>query len=814
MLLTTLFALQSAHKGFDTRNVLAIHVPVVDYERPPEQIAKFYKEALRRIAELPGVAHVAVGTIVPWRDAGTFGPGFQFSVEGYARAVGEEDPRARYRTISPGFFAALKVPMLAGRDFDARDRFDAEKVVIISQSVARRMFPTGDALNRKLLFTDPVMKFITQDNPPRRIVGIVGDMDDENIVPGPAMSVYQPYEQGYFGGRLFVHATTDPYALVRPITRIIREVSPEQPVEQAATLEDVRAEVLAPNRLNALVFGGFAMVALTIAIVGVAGVLAFSVSARTREFGIRLAIGSEPRHLLTRVFGEGAIIAAIGIAVGVVAGLILARVVGGYIPDIRMPGVSTVLGAAAILVTAAILASFTPAARAARVDVDQRAAAGVTSWDGGHRALREELLRELAPQVLGAVIRRFGDFSAAEDAVQEALLAAAMQWPKDGVPDNPRGWLIQVAIRRMTDQIRTDSARRRREGIAVTQAELDQPSSPAADAGLLAAMAYGAANADGIDLSRVDDTLILLFMCCHPSLTPASATVLTLRAVGGLTTTEIAKAFMVPEATMAQRISRAKKTIKSSGVPFSLPTERERDERLAVVMHVLYLIFNEGYTSTAGESLHRVELSNEAIRLTRILYASDTSAEVAGLLALMLLTDARRAARVGPEGELIPLDEQDRGRWDRGAITEGIALLSGALPRGEIGPYQIQAAIAALHDEAARAEETDWAQILAFYGVLQRMSDNPMVALNHAIATAMVHGPDAGLTLLDGIEARGELTEHHRLPAVRGHLLEMAGERGAAVENYRMAASLTESVPEQRYLVARAERVAGRRGDG
>jgi putative ABC transport system permease protein len=369
MLLTTLFALQSAHKGFDTRNVLAIHVPVVDYERPPEQIAKFYKEALRRIAELPGVAHVAVGTIVPWRDAGTFGPGFQFSVEGYARAVGEEDPRARYRTVSPGFFAALKVPILAGRDFDERDRFDAEKVVIISQSVARRMFPTGDALNRKLIFTDPLMKFVTQDNPPRRIVGIVGDIDDENIVPGPAMSVYQPYEQGYFGGRLFVHATTDPYALVRPITRIIREVSPEQPVEQAATLEDVRAEVLAPNRLNALVFGGFAMVALTIAIVGVAGVLAFSVSARTREFGIRLAIGSEPRHLLTRVLGEGAVIAAIGIVVGVVAGLILARVIGGYIPDIRMPGLSTIVGAAAILVTAAILASFTPAARAARVDV-------------------------------------------------------------------------------------------------------------------------------------------------------------------------------------------------------------------------------------------------------------------------------------------------------------------------------------------------------------------------------------------------------------------------------------------------------------
>jgi RNA polymerase sigma factor (sigma-70 family) len=424
--------------------------------------------------------------------------------------------------------------------------------------------------------------------------------------------------------------------------------------------------------------------------------------------------------------------------------------------------------------------------------------------------VREELLRELAPQVLGAVIRRFGDFSAAEDAVQEALLAAALQWPESGVPDNPRGWLIQVAIRRMTDQIRSDSARRRREGLAVMQADAVHPASPAADAGLLAAMAYGAANADGIDLSSVDDTLILLFMCCHPSLTPASATTLTLRAVGGLTTAEIAKAFMVPEATMAQRISRAKKTIKESGVPFSLPTERERGERLGIVMHVLYLIFSEGYTSTAGPSLHRVELSNEAIRMTRILHASDKSPEVVGLLALMLLTDARRTARVGAGGELIPLDEQDRSRWDRDAIKEGIALLSGALPRGEIGPYQLQAAIAALHDEAPRTEDTDWPQILAFYGLLQRMSDNPMVSLNHAIATAMVHGPAAGLTLLDAIEARGELTEHHRLPAVRAHLLEMAGDHAAALDNFRAAASLTGSVPEQRYLLARAERLAAR----
>jgi predicted RNA polymerase sigma factor len=270
---------------------------------------------------------------------------------------------------------------------------------------------------------------------------------------------------------------------------------------------------------------------------------------------------------------------------------------------------------------------------------------------------------------------------------------------------------------------------------------------------------------------------------------------------------------MVPEATMAQRISRAKKTIKTSGVPFSLPTERERDERLGIVLHVLYLIFNEGYTSTAGQSLHRVELSNEAIRLTRILHASDQSAEVAGLLALMLLTDARRAARTGADGELIPLDEQDRSLWDREAIKEGIALLSGVLPRGEVGPYQLQAAIAALHDEAPRAEDTDWRQILAFYGLLDRMSDNPMVALNHAIATAMVHGPAAGLTLLDALEARGVLPEHHRLPAVRAHLLEMSGNHTAALENYRIAASLTASLPEQRYLLTRADRLAARHAD-
>jgi putative ABC transport system permease protein len=371
MLLTTLFALQSAHKGFDTRNVLAVHVPIVSYSRPVEQVAAFYKEVLRRVGQVPGVERVAVGTIVPWRDAGAFGPGFQFSVEGYKRAIGEEDPRARFRTISPGFFDSLKVPLLAGRDFNDLDRHDGEKVVIVSQSLARRMFPTGDALNRTMMWTDPVMKFTNISTAPRRIVGIAADIDDENIVPGPALSVYQPFEQEIGGGRLFVHTRMDPYALVTPITRIIRELSPEQPVEQAATLEDVRAEVLAPNRLNAIVFGGFALVALTIAIVGVAGVLAFSVSARTREFGIRLAIGSHPRNLLMRVLGEGATIAAIGIVAGALGGLLIVRIVTAYVLELKMPGAIALAAAAAILVAAAVLASLTPAARASRVDVIQ-----------------------------------------------------------------------------------------------------------------------------------------------------------------------------------------------------------------------------------------------------------------------------------------------------------------------------------------------------------------------------------------------------------------------------------------------------------
>ena len=371
MLLTTLLALQSAETGFDTRNVLALNVPVMTNGRTPAQVIDFYKEAMRRITELPGVDRVAVGTAVPWRDAGIFGPGFQFSAEGYARADGEEDPRARFRTVSPGFFAALGVPIVAGRDFNEGDRRDSEKVVIVSQSLAQRLFTTEDAVNRRLIWTDPVMKFINVSGESRRIVGVAGDVDDENVVPGPAMSVYHPLDQEIGGGRLFVHASTDPYALVPPITRIIREMSAEQPIERAATLEDVRAEVLAPDRLNALVFGGFAAVALMIAVVGVAGVLAFSVSARTREFGIRLAVGSAPRHLLARVLGEGAVIAGVGIVSGAVGGFVLAQVVGSYITGVRIPGAVPIAGAALVLVAAAVLASLMPAARASRVDVIQ-----------------------------------------------------------------------------------------------------------------------------------------------------------------------------------------------------------------------------------------------------------------------------------------------------------------------------------------------------------------------------------------------------------------------------------------------------------
>jgi predicted permease len=372
MLLTTLMRLERTPTGFgDMHQVLALNVPVVSYERSPKDVARLYKDALRRIGELPGVERVAVGTIVPWRDAGAFGPGFQFSVQGYAKENGEEDPRARFRTVSPGFFASLGVPIIAGRDFSDADRADSEHVVIVSQSVAQRMFPNQDALNRYFVWTDPVMKFIPISTERRRIIGIAGDIDDENVVPGPAMSVYHPFEQEIGGGRLFVHARTDPYALVPPITRIIRDLSADQPVERAATLDDVRAEVLAPDRLNALVFGGFAGVALVIAIVGVAGVLAFSVSARTREFGVRLAIGSTPRELLGRVLGEGAVIAAIGIAAGAAGGYLLAMVVRASVQEMHLPGAAAIGGAAGLLVAAAVLASLMPAARASRIDVVQ-----------------------------------------------------------------------------------------------------------------------------------------------------------------------------------------------------------------------------------------------------------------------------------------------------------------------------------------------------------------------------------------------------------------------------------------------------------
>ena len=368
-LITTLIALQRTQPGIRTSNVLVLHVPV-NYERPPEQSLPLYREAVRRIGELPGVERVAVGTIVPWREANAFFDA-QFTVEGYSKADGEEDPRGRFRTVSPGYFSALGVPIIAGRDFNEGDRRDSEKVVIVSQTLAQRLFPNQDAVNRKFMWTDPVMKFIDVSTGPRRIVGVAADVDDMNIVPGPAMVVYHPLDQEIGGGRLFVHAKTDPYALVAPITKIIRNLSADQPVEQAATLDDVKAEVLAPNRLNALVFGGFAGVALTIAVVGVAGVLAFSVSARTREFGVRLAIGSTPRSLLTRILGEGAVIACAGILAGIVGGIALTRIVGAFFQDVSLPGAIPLIGAAAVLVGAAILASLMPASRASRVDVVQ-----------------------------------------------------------------------------------------------------------------------------------------------------------------------------------------------------------------------------------------------------------------------------------------------------------------------------------------------------------------------------------------------------------------------------------------------------------
>jgi len=366
-LLTTLIALQQQKTGVNLSNVLAVHVPV-NFERPPAQSLPLYREAIRKIGELPGVETVAIGTIVPWREAGAFFAA-QFTVEGYPKVNGEDDPRASFRTVSPGFFKALGVPIIAGRDFNADDLADSEKVVIVSESVVRRMFNGQDAVNRKLMWTDPVMKFIGISTGGRRIVGIAQDLDDENIVPGPKLTVYHPMEQEFGGGRLFVHAKVDPYSLVDPITKIIRDISAEQPVERAATLADVRAEVLAPNRLNTLVFGGFALVALTIAVVGVAGVLAFSVSARMREFGVRLAIGSTPKSLLTRILGEGAVIAGAEIVTGVIAGLALLRFAGGFFGKIEVPGVAPLAGAAVVLIAAAVIASLMPATRASRVDV-------------------------------------------------------------------------------------------------------------------------------------------------------------------------------------------------------------------------------------------------------------------------------------------------------------------------------------------------------------------------------------------------------------------------------------------------------------
>jgi RNA polymerase sigma factor (sigma-70 family) len=403
----------------------------------------------------------------------------------------------------------------------------------------------------------------------------------------------------------------------------------------------------------------------------------------------------------------------------------------------------------------------------------------------------EYLLRDLAPQVLGSVIRRFHDFAAAEDAVQEAMLAAAMQWPHEGVPENPRGWLIQVAARRMTDYLRSEGARRRREAKAAIEPDELAPATYLEDQ------------------TDQDDTLSLFFMCCHPSLTPSSAIALTLRAVGGLTTAEIASAFLVPEATMAQRISRAKHTIKASGVPVQLPTSDERAERLRSVLRVLYLIFNEGYTASTGPNLQRLELSREAIRLTRSIHAAlPQDPEIAGLLALMLLTDARRHARTGEDGELIPLMKQNRTLWDHSQISKGVALLTSTLGQGSVGAYQLQAAIAAVHDEAPRAEDTDWPQILALYDLLKLMSDNPMVMLNHAIATAMVHGAPKGLELLRALDSDPRMSNHYRLDAVRAHLLELAGDHQTALAHYRLAASRTTSIPERNYLLRQAARLS------
>ncbi|MBB5111295.1 sigma-70 family RNA polymerase sigma factor [Micromonospora echinospora] len=405
----------------------------------------------------------------------------------------------------------------------------------------------------------------------------------------------------------------------------------------------------------------------------------------------------------------------------------------------------------------------------------------------------EDLLRELAPQVLGVLVRRHGQFYACEDAVQEALLAAAVQWPEQGLPNHPRSWLVIVATRRLTDEWRREHARRAREvAVAVRQPAYATVAPPPDE-----------------EPPSGDDTLKLLFLCCHPALPVSAQIALTLRAVGGLSTAEIARAYLVPEATMSQRIRRAKQRIEAAGARFTLPSPADRDERLGAVLRVLYLVFNEGYAASSGEALHRAELTAEAIRLARELRRLlPDDGEVAGLLALMLLTDAHRAARTGPDGELVPLAEQDRGRWDRDAVAQGVALVTEALTWSSPGPYQVQAAIAAVHAEAPSAETTDWPQIVALYRVLAHIAPNPMVTLNQAVAVAMVDGPRAGLALLEPLDADGRTAGHHRLAAVRAHLLDLAGDRSDARAAYLAAARATTSLPERRYLQARAARLA------
>jgi RNA polymerase sigma factor (sigma-70 family) len=399
----------------------------------------------------------------------------------------------------------------------------------------------------------------------------------------------------------------------------------------------------------------------------------------------------------------------------------------------------------------------------------------------------EDLLRELTPQVLGALVRRYGQFEGCEDAVQEAVLAATVQWSAEGVPGNPRGWLLTVASRRLIDQLRSDHARREREAVTAAEAATVLPPE---------------------DVPDTDDTLLLLFLCCHPTLTAASQTALTLRAVGGLTTAEIARAFLVPEATMAARISRAKQRVKATGGSFSLPEGAEREERLRVVLHVLYLIFNEGYTASSGSALHRADLAREAIRLTRTVHAQlPEDAEVTGLLALMLLTHARREARTTATGDLVPLDEQDRTRWDRALVGEGTDLVKASLAGPALGPYQLQAAIAATHADAATAGETNWSQVHALYLILERIAPNPMVTLNRAVALAETEGPQAGLALLSTLDGDGRMSGHHRLLSVRAHLLEQSGDRSGAYALYQRAAKATASLAEQRHLLARAARL-------